>query len=567
MELTQEQKRIVTSEEDLVINAVAGSGKTTTILEYARIRSDKRILYLAFNKSVKQNAQQLFLQNNMLHVTVETAHSLAYRHVVYGSPYRVRNGYQPGELSSLLGFPTDHAGLHYLKIAYHVWQYYLLFCNQTTSSVVEVNYPATIGESTAREFANHHLDTIIYYTRQLLARMDQGSIEITHDFYLKKFQLMHPVLPFDIILFDEGQDASPVMLDIFQNQPARRIIIGDSHQQIYGWRYAMNALENSTFKQLTLSCSFRFGNDIARLAKNVLSLKALFMPAPKLRMTGVDQKRPIYSRAIIGRTNSGLLSKAIDLAVHDQSVNHIYFEGQLSSYLFSQAGASLYDLVHLYRGNRSSIQDSLILSMPSFDDLLEYASITGDASLKILADLVMRYEERLPEHLHRLKNMCCEPNQRKKAEVTFSTVHKSKGMEYDEVYLCNDFVNEQTLLDQIPALRNGLMQPHILSEEVNMLYVAVTRTRARLHIPADLLPTGLDAGRAPGITTNMSFQTTNVNKKITSGAGEAWSRTEDSELLHLFVAGKPIRQIALLLNRNPLSIEHRIEKLRLWEKF
>ena len=59
MALTQEQKRIIASEEDLVINAVAGSGKTTTILEYARRRTNKRILYLVFNKSVEIPLQDL----------------------------------------------------------------------------------------------------------------------------------------------------------------------------------------------------------------------------------------------------------------------------------------------------------------------------------------------------------------------------------------------------------------------------------------------------------------------------------------------------------------------------
>ncbi len=567
MELTQEQKRIITSEEDLVVNAVAGSGKTTTILEYARHRLDKRILYLAFNKSVKQKAQQLFLQNGMAHVSVETAHSLAYRYVVPGTPYKVRAGYQPSELVALLNIPTDQSELQHLKIAYHVWQYYQLFCNHTAPNVVDIDYPSGIGEVAAREFATLNQERITYYTRLLLARMDHAAIDITHDFYLKKFQLMRPVLPFDIILFDEGQDASPVMLDVFYTQPARRIIIGDSFQQIYGWRHAVNALESAQFNPMMLSCSFRFGNDIARLARNILSLKSLFMPAPKLRMTGIDQSRSVHSRAYIARTNTGLLTKAIELSVHNHDVKRLYFEGQLSSYVFSQAGASLHDLLNLYHNKRALIRDPLILSMPGFDHLQEYATLTGDVSLKMLIDLVIRYEHQLPDYIQRLHDLSCTPEERHRADVVFSTVHKSKGMEYDEVFLSNDFVNEQTLLDQIPALRNGLIQADALSEEVNMLYVAVTRTRSRLHIPNELLPTGVVAGKGSGVTTNMMFRPQNGSKPMASTEENGWTRTEDSELLHLFVSGKPIKQIALLLNRNPLAVQHRIEKLRLWEKF
>ena len=567
MELTQEQKRIIASEEDLVINAVAGSGKTTTILEYARRRTNKRILYLVFNKSAKQKAQQLFMVNHLTHVSVETAHSLAYRFIIPGSAYRIRAGYRPAELVLLLNIPTDRPEMLHLKIAHHVLEYYHLFCSQTASAVVDIDYPSGIVDASARVFVRHHHDEIIYYTRLLLARMDQGAIEITHDFYLKKFQLMHPILPYDIILFDEGQDASPVMLDVFYSQRARRVIIGDSYQQIYGWRNAVNALENAHFNPMLLSCSFRFGNDIARLARSILSLKSLFMPAPQLRITGIDQNRPIHSRAYIARTNAGLLNKAIEVAIHHHDVKQLYFEGNLSSYVFTQAGSSLYDLLNLYTNQRHKISDSLILSMPSFDDLQHYAACSGDASLKMLIDLVMRYEDQLPDYIRRLEALSCMPEERDRAEMVFSTVHKSKGMEYDEVFVSNDFTNEQALLDQIPALRSGLTQINLLSEEVNMLYVAVTRTRTRLHIPSELLPTGVATGKSTGVTTNMTLQRANGFKATVAASTNSWTRTEDSELRHLFVSGKPLRQIAFLLNRTPEIIQHRIEKLRLWEKF
>ena len=103
--------------------------------------------------------------------------------------------------------------------------------------------------------------------------MDKGEIEITHDFYLKKFQLSNPTLYYDYILFDEGQDASPAMLDVFLQQKATKVIVGDTHQQIYGWRYAVNSLEKANFKTYHLSTSFRFSQDMANLAMEVLQWK------------------------------------------------------------------------------------------------------------------------------------------------------------------------------------------------------------------------------------------------------------------------------------------------------
>ncbi|MEJ7681693.1 MAG: hypothetical protein WKG06_28375 [Segetibacter sp.] len=62
MELTSEQYDIIHSTGDIKINAVAGSGKTTTIIEYAKARPvTAKILYLAFNRSVKLEAQKSLL--------------------------------------------------------------------------------------------------------------------------------------------------------------------------------------------------------------------------------------------------------------------------------------------------------------------------------------------------------------------------------------------------------------------------------------------------------------------------------------------------------------------------
>ncbi len=56
-----EQYNIINSTGDIKINAVAGSGKTTTVIEYARARpASSKILYLAFNKSVKLEAAKKF---------------------------------------------------------------------------------------------------------------------------------------------------------------------------------------------------------------------------------------------------------------------------------------------------------------------------------------------------------------------------------------------------------------------------------------------------------------------------------------------------------------------------
>lgn len=83
MQLTQEQLAVIDTREDLVINAVAGSGKTTTLVEYAKSRpGSSKILYIGFNKTVKTKAIQKFERAGLNNVRVETAHSLAFDHII-----------------------------------------------------------------------------------------------------------------------------------------------------------------------------------------------------------------------------------------------------------------------------------------------------------------------------------------------------------------------------------------------------------------------------------------------------------------------------------------------------
>ncbi|MEY2916766.1 MAG: hypothetical protein RIS73_480, partial [Bacteroidota bacterium] len=343
MKLTQEQEDIINSTGDIKINAVAGSGKTTTIIEYAKARpTTAKILYLAFNKSVKLEAIKKFAEKGLSNVTVETAHSLAYKNIVFRHQYKVLSqGYKTHELAALLGLQSNGEKHHEYVIANHINKFIALFCNSDKLKVQDVNYLDTISDAKAKTFVKTFYHFIETQTRQLLAKMYKGEIDITHDFYLKKFQLQNPVLPFDYILFDEGQDASPAMLDIFLQQKATKVIVGDTHQQIYSWRYAVNSLEKTNFTTYNLSHSFRFGANIASLATQVLfwkdTIKATTPLAIKGHGTAVDTK----TKAVIGRTNLGLLLKAIEYVTEKKNIKQIYFEGNFNSYTYADEGASL----------------------------------------------------------------------------------------------------------------------------------------------------------------------------------------------------------------------------------
>ena len=154
MKLTHEQEDIINSTGNIKINAVAGSGKTTTIIEYAKARPvTANILYLAFNKSVKLDAIKKFAAKGLQNVTVETAHSLAYKNIVFRYQYKVRvQGYKTHEIAELLGLQGNGEKHHEYVIANHINKFIAQFCNSDKTKVQEVNYLETISDTKAKTF-------------------------------------------------------------------------------------------------------------------------------------------------------------------------------------------------------------------------------------------------------------------------------------------------------------------------------------------------------------------------------------------------------------------------------
>lgn len=487
MNLTDEQKKIIDSSGDIKINAVAGSGKTTTLIEFAKARvKDKRCLYIAFNSSVKKFAKEKFSSLG-LNVRVETAHSLAYSNVVRGSNYTIENSYKTNQIKDLLSIkPNSHDRNAAYILANHIKKFAAYYCNSTVDKVQKLDYLSIINDPEAKTFATNFYSEIEYGTRLFLAKMHKGEININHDFYLKLFQLKNPVLNYDYILFDEGQDASPVMLDVFMKQKGAKVIVGDANQQIYGWRYAINSLEKvKDFREYPLTTSFRLDREIALLAARILELKNHFTDFKNIKIKGLGKNDRVNSKAVIGRTNLKLLIKAIDMVTGYSGIKSIYFEGNINSYTYAGEGASLYDIVNLHEEKFHLIKDELIKSMKDINELKEYAEKSEETDLLMMIEVVKEYGGDLPRLLKLLKEKHVSDEDRDKADLIFTTVHRCKGLEYDEVTLLKDFINEDALVKLVK--RDDVeIDTAALSEEVNLLYVAATRTKSKLKIPEEL---------------------------------------------------------------------------------
>ncbi len=592
MKLTKEQYEIINSTGNIKINAVAGSGKTTTVIEYAKARpQNSKILYLAFNKSVKLEAIKKFQEKGLLNVTVETAHSLAYKSIVYKHEYKIRHqGFKTYEVAKLLNLQVSGEKYAEYIIANHINKFIAYFCNSNKAKIQDLNYLDIVFDKKAKTFVTTFYDYIEAQTRLFLSKMDKGDIEITHDFYLKKFQLSNPKLNFDYLLFDEGQDASPAMLDIFLNQKATKVIVGDTHQQIYGWRHAVNSLEKADFKTFHLSTSFRFSQDIANLAMEILNWKNHLDDFKSMSITGKGESKEHKVKAILARTNLGLLLKAIEYVTEKKNISHIYFEGNINSYTYADEGASLYDILNLYNGNNRLIKDKLIKEMSDLDELEDYIAKTEDVQLGLMIEIVREYGNEIPSIIKKSKAKHVENNEKEKAEMIFSTVHRCKGMEYDAIQIVNDFITEEKLEKIKADGKSEDVSVSKINEEINLLYVAITRTKNSIHIPQTLMPkefpkspqihvmrvesdeekTGSsDDGKIEPNSNHSKEKAYSVEKirEKHSGAYRPWTTELDEELTLMYCEGINVRDLSKHFERTKGAIRSRIKKLELEELY
>ena len=261
------------------------------------------------------------------------------------------------------------------------------------------------------------------------------------------------------------------------------------HQQIYGWRYAINSLQQVDLSVYHLSNSFRFDDEIALVANKILNLKKLLLQPPAVKIVGAGTPTDaIATKATLGRTNFGLLLNAI-AQWQGGLIKNIYFEDNINSYTFADEGASLYDVLNLYNSKPSLIKDKLIATMKTMKELEEYIEKTEDGSLAMIVEVVKEFGNRLPGLISELKNN--HTASKEDASMIFSTVHRCKGMEYDEVTLLKDFIIEEKLkkgIAQMGGEKISVADTQRLGEEINILYIAAIRAKKRLVIPPEINP-------------------------------------------------------------------------------
>lgn len=463
MNLTTQQQDIIESvkkHRNIKINAFAGTGKTTTLKLISNEYKEKNILYLAFNSSIKNEASSIFPNNT----NIKTTHGLAYSAI---------KKYTQIDLNSLVNYRAIDISKEF-EITYNqaisVLKIFENFCNNTKDKIEKED----IEHKTAKKM----FDSMLI-----------GVMKPTHSFYLKYYYLLIskeqiPQFSYDIIMLDEAQDTNEVTLGIFEALSSKtKIYVGDRHQQIYSFRGSKNALDKIRCdKELYLSVSFRFNENIANFANKLLNnFKNEEVKIDCLNSLETDIKTNGY----ISRTNAELIS-IISQRIDDRKP---FVTVRDPNEIFNLT----IEVYYFLNNQKEEIRRNRFLKdFISDDDLADYAKEVEDFELKSALKVAREYKEKIfdfkdiaQKFYKAWQNRQINGFDKRLEEILFlTTAHTAKGLEWDRVTVADDFTDFADLIFDLGCTcfkdfkeNQKSLQNQELLDEFNLFYVALTRAK------------------------------------------------------------------------------------------
>jgi hypothetical protein len=442
----------------LVIEAGAGTGKTSTLKLLARAKPNDKGVYLAYNRSIATDAAKSFPST----VVCKTAHSFAFASV--GRLYSDRLGAprQPARVTAqLLGINSplvlgdDVPKLAPQQIARIVMATVDRFCQSADAEIVRRHVPlvAAFEAPAARAALAQEIVPIARRAWEDITHL-RGRLRFTHDCYLKIWQLSEPDLRADYVLLDEAQDSNPAVAAVVSGQRAQRILVGDRCQAIYGWRGAVDAMQSFDGQRLYLSQSFRFGPAIADEANKWLGLLDA-----ELRLTGyaaIDSTvQPLGTPdAILCRSNGGTLEHVMGAQSGGRRVALVGGGREWRGY--AEAAQQL------LRGEPCNHPE--LVAFSSWAEVQDYVDQdAGGTDLKVIVKLIDKHG---PVAILDVTQRLVDENE---AQLIVSTAHKAKGREWETVRIADDFREPR------PDPQTG--EAKIRPEDAMLAYVSITRAQ------------------------------------------------------------------------------------------
>jgi superfamily I DNA/RNA helicase len=486
---------IVQGQGSAIVEAVAGSGKTTSMVQALNLIDPKKsILFLAFNKSIAEELKTRAPK----HVACMTMNSLGHRAVMkqFGKvelDTKKTSQIIEGMIEDKL-LTEGEANLNWsiiVKLVAVAKSTGLVPKSMPELTTLLADTPETWDQLIAYfdiEFPNQEVPDAGSSTRNRvidLARIAlERSIQVT-DVIDFNDQLYFPViygLPLpqhDWVFVDEAQDISAIqrtLLGKALKKGGRLVAVGDPKQAIYAFRGADSNSLNSIAKtfnciSLPLSISYRCPKAVVRAAQAIVSYIEPADTAPEglvadlglVNTTMFKVKDMVVCRntAPLVRLAYMLISAKVPAKVMGRDIG----EG-LASLVKKLKARSINELTQKLETWKNREIEKLLkkdpeASLDPIEDRFTCLSCFIECSGAVDVDGLLRA----------INSMFGESSG---GVVTLSTIHKAKGLEAERVFILDVW--------RLPSFYAKL--PHQLEQEYNLLYVAITRAQKELYYVA-----------------------------------------------------------------------------------
>ncbi len=272
---------VITKTNDVAVEATAGSGKTTTIVEAAKlIPYGKKSIFVAFNKGI------VIELKSKLPVGVEcsTMHSVGCRSIFNhypGDNNKINKDKQKFLIEPY--FDKEKNMRKKWSAIYAVDR--ILSLARATMTPITKEAIEKLANDYALDYTTEHINVAVKAYKKLREEdLDPNKYNISIDFQnmielcVINEEIRMP--QYDYVFVDEAQDLSKLdqlFIERLVKKPrGRKIIVGDPNQSIYGFRGSdPNSFEvftsNANTVKLPLSISYRCSKAVVRKAQEVYS--------------------------------------------------------------------------------------------------------------------------------------------------------------------------------------------------------------------------------------------------------------------------------------------------------
>lgn len=458
------------SDKDINISAVAGSGKTTTLLNLLKFIPDgSSSIFLAFNNSI---VDELKDRNERRDVSIMTIHSCGWRSILrrYGKVKMNPNKCIAKIESVLKKFKVleKKKGYYFYTISKILD---LMRCNLIDNEKEDI---MKLVNHYNIDFEETDIDLVMSAYNLLIS--DKTQFDFMDMIFVPLIDKTIRFQKFDYVFCDESQDFSIAQQKFIKsciNRRGRLVTVGDKRQAIYGFAGAdsnsYDKLSNINGKaiKLPLSVSYRCAKKIVLEAQKIVP-EISYSPFSEDgivndsgSLTELSPGDWILCRNLkpLVQTYLWLLKNKIKSKIRGKEIG----EGILS--LINKTGAKTLSSLSI-KLNEEKVKiltklEKRGVNKPSLHPKMEIFNQKSEV-IKFLCEEVSTVDQ--------LKTMIKNIFSDKIKGIILSTIHKSKGLENDRIFfICPELIPSKYA-----------EQDWELEQERNLKYVAITRAKSEL---------------------------------------------------------------------------------------